>query len=377
MKKNIDWTTSLFLIISHVVGIAGTGVYVYFNGLHPLELLNFALFYALTGLSITAGYHRFFAHRSYESHSLLKLFYLVFGACAFENSALKWASDHRLHHKHVDTPQDPYNIKEGGWHAHMGWIFFDRAQWTNLDNVKDLSADPYVMWQDKYYPWIAAVVGTLFPLLIGLSVGRPLGGLLWGGFFRVAFVHHTTFFINSLAHMWGRQPYSDQDTSKDNTWLAFLTYGEGYHNFHHKFQADYRNGVRWYQWDPTKWTIALCARFNLTSRLNRTPEQKILNAKLLMDVLHVRKKAQGVPHELWNRIQSRLEARRHQLETAYAQWHEAKLKHKRIKAEKMGHSRETLIRWEEELKNQRRKFVEAKQGWMNAVNQALEPTGVR
>ena len=88
MKKKIDWTTSLFLIFSHVVGIAGTGIYVYFNGLHPLELLNFALFYALTGLSVTAGYHRFFAHRSYESHSFLKLFYLVFGACAFDKSAL-------------------------------------------------------------------------------------------------------------------------------------------------------------------------------------------------------------------------------------------------------------------------------------------------
>ncbi|MBI1979492.1 MAG: fatty acid desaturase, partial [Elusimicrobia bacterium] len=289
-----DWPTTLFLIISHVIGFVGTGIYVYFNGIHPLEVFSFSLFYVLTGLSITAGYHRYFAHRSYECHALLRLFYLIFGACAYENTALRWASDHRMHHKHVDTDLDPYNIKKGGWYAHIGWVFLDGSQFRNLDNVSDLKNDPLVLWQSKYYILIATLIGTVAPFLIGLCIGRPWGGLLWGGFFRVAFVHHTTFFINSLAHMFGRQTYTDMDSSRDNGWLAFLTYGEGYHNYHHKFQADYRNGIRWYQWDPTKWTIALCAWLRLARRLNRTPPQKILSARLEMEMLYVRKRARSV-----------------------------------------------------------------------------------
>ncbi len=279
MKKKIDWTTTLFLIVSHTIGIVGTGIYVYFNGIHPLEIVNFILFYILTGLSITAGYHRYFSHRSYDCHPFLCLFYAIFGACAWENSILRWCSDHRMHHKHVDTDLDPYNIKKGGWYAHIGWIFHKREN-LNLNNVKDLQMDPIIRWQHKYYVPIAILVGSGLPFLIGLLVDRPWGGLLWGGFFRVMFVHHATFFINSLAHMVGAQPYTTQDSSRDSWWLAFLTYGEGYHNFHHKFQADYRNGIRWYHWDPSKWVIALCSKFKLTTRLNRTPSRIIQNARL-------------------------------------------------------------------------------------------------
>lgn len=367
MKKTIDWPTTLFLIISHFIGILGTGIYVYFNGVHALEIFNFALFYALTGISITAGYHRYFAHRSYDCHFFLRLFYLIFGACAYENSVLRWASDHRIHHKHVDTDLDPYNIKKGGWHAHIGWVFSRRSEWSNLDNVKDLENDPLVLWQGKYYLLIAIIVGSVLPFLIGLSIGRPWGGLLWGGFFRVMFVHHTTFFINSLAHMVGRQTYTDQDSSRDNWWLAFLTYGEGYHNYHHKFQADYRNGVHWYQWDPTKWMIALCSWLNLTHRLNRTPSQKILSAKLEMEMLHVRKKVHWVPHELWERIQSQLEIVRHELESAYARWLELKLRYEEARGSRMIQSERLLVHWKHRLRVQKRKFENAKQNWRNTL----------
>ncbi|MBI2118807.1 MAG: fatty acid desaturase [Elusimicrobia bacterium] len=367
MKKIIDWPTTLFLIISHFIGIVGTAVYVYFNGVHPIEILNFALFYALTGISITAGYHRYFAHRSYECHFLLSLFYLIFGACAYENSVLRWACDHRMHHKHVDTDLDPYNIKKGGWYAHIGWIFLNRSEQRNLEHVKDLEKDPLVLWQGKYYLLIAILVGSVLPFLIGLSIGRPWGGILWGGFFRVMFVHHTTFFINSLAHMIGRQTYTDQDSSRDSWWLAFLTYGEGYHNYHHKFQADYRNGVHWYQWDPTKWMIALGSWLNLTNRLNRTPSQKILSAKLEMEMLSVCKKAHWVPSELWERIQSHLEIYRHELESAHARWLELKLRYEKVKRSRMIQSGRVLLRWKHRLKIQERRFEHAKQRWRNVL----------
>ncbi len=366
MKKSIDWPTTLFLILAHTIGIVGTSLYVYFNGVHPMDIFNFLFFYILTGISITAGYHRYFSHRSYDSHYLLRLFYVIFGACAYENSALRWTSDHRRHHKFVDTDQDPYNIKQGGWYAHMGWIFH-KTKNVNFDNVKDLMMDPLIMWQKKYYLPIAIIVGSVLPFLIGLSVGRPWGGFLWGGFFRVMFVHHATFFINSLAHIVGKQPYSDQDTSRDSWWLAFLTYGEGYHNFHHKFQADYRNGIRWYHWDPSKWMIHICAKLNLACKLNRTPPQKILNAKLSMDLLHVRKKANWISHELWEKIHSQLQEHRQQLELAAERWSALKLGYEKIKLSKMNQSKEFMVRWEHKLKIQERRFKHAKQNWQTAL----------
>lgn len=372
--RRIDWTNLLFLTVSPIIGIVGTGIYVYYNGVHPLEITIFALFYLFTGLSITAGYHRCFAHRSYESHPILRFFYLVFGACALENSLLRWAADHRMHHKYVDTDLDPYNIKRGGWYAHMGWIFYKKSAEPTLENVKDLQNDRMILWQEKYYVPIAIVVGFALPCMIGLSVGRPVGGLLWGGFFRVVFVHHMTFFINSLAHMVGRQTYSDEDTSRDSWWLAFLTYGEGYHNFHHKFQADYRNGVRWYQWDPSKWLISACNFLGLTERLHRTPKEKVLTAKLAMDVLHVRKKCSHLPQELWEKMHHHLETHRVQLEQAHRRWIIAKEKYLEIKALKMTQSREAIQRLKNKIRAYERGFQKKKENWQGVIDSVILQT---
>lgn len=368
MKKKIDWLTTIFLITSHLIGILGTGLYSYFNGIHPLELLLFFSLYLLTGIAITAGYHRYFSHRSYECHPLLKLFYLIFGAAAFENSVLRWASDHRMHHKYVDTDLDPYNIKKGAWYAHIVWIF-NKSQWSEVGNVKDLEKDALVVWQHKFYPVIGLVVGFLFPCWIGFFADRPLGALLWGGFFRLTFVHHMTFFINSLAHMVGKQTYTDQDTSRDSWWLAFLTYGEGYHNFHHKFQGDYRNGVRWYQWDPTKWIVALCQKFGLTHRLNYTPPEQILKAKLAMELLHLRKKAHWAPQEFWEKIHIQMEAHRQRLEKTHARWLTAKARSQQINS-KVNQSKEMVARWKMRLKIHERRFEVAKENWKNAIESA-------
>lgn len=365
--QQLDWTNILFLIISPLIGIVGTGVYVYFNGIHPLEIVTFILFYLLTGLSITAGYHRYFSHRSYDCHFLLRLFYLVFGACALENSLLRWASDHRMHHKNVDTDLDPYNIKKGGWYAHIGWIFYKRTVDPHFTNVQDLIKDPLVLWQKKYYVPIAVLAGFLLPALIGLAVDRPLGGFLFGGFFRVTFVHHATFFINSLAHMVGRQTYSNQDSSRDSWWLAFLTYGEGYHNFHHKFQADYRNGFRWYHFDPTKWLVAIGKWVGLTHRLNRTPSEKILAAKLATDLLHVQKKLHWIPSDIWHGIHTKLKFHQNQLELAHARWSQAKIRYQGIKILKMDQSKKAIFRWKNRLKVYERRFDQAKENWRDVI----------
>jgi len=323
-KREFDWGNITFLALSPLIGILGTGIYVYFNGIHWLEIALFLTFYFMTGLSITAGYHRLFAHRSYDAHWSLKLFYLVFGAAALENTMLRWASDHRIHHKYVDTDRDPYNIKRGGFYAHIGWIFYKYSPDPDAANMNDFKNDPLVLWQAKYYVPIAILAGFALPAIIGLSVGRPVGCLLWAGFFRVFFVHHMTFFINSLAHMVGRQPYSDGDTSRDSWWLALLTYGEGYHNFHHKFQADYRNGVRWFQWDPSKWLILAADKAGLAWKLNRTPPLSILRARLAMDLKRTGEKVHFAPHDWRERIRAELEKRKQRIELAHARFVEAK-----------------------------------------------------
>src|SRR5688572_29324508 len=213
-KQPLYWPNVLFLTVSPLLAIVGSIVYSLRYGFHPVEMAVFIAMVFATGLSITGGYHRHFAHVSYKAHPLVRLFYLIFGACALQNSALNWASDHRMHHKYTDTDKDPYNAGLGFWSSHIGWIFYQTPKDRPLTNVGDLLRDKWVRWQHRYHWQIAMVVGFGVPFLIGMLIDRPMGGLIWGGVVRVVFVHHMTFFINSLAHMWGRQPYSRSDSSK-------------------------------------------------------------------------------------------------------------------------------------------------------------------
>ncbi|MEE9144753.1 MAG: acyl-CoA desaturase, partial [Candidatus Binatia bacterium] len=140
------------------------------------------MFYlAATGFSVTAGYHRLFAHRSYDTNRFIKLFYLIFGAAACENSALKWAADHRYHHSFVDQEADPYNIRRGFFYAHIGWVFLKRPENACFDSASDLFQDPLVCWQRRFYLPLAILVGGALPLLIGYFLGDALGCFLLAG----------------------------------------------------------------------------------------------------------------------------------------------------------------------------------------------------
>jgi stearoyl-CoA desaturase (delta-9 desaturase) len=280
--NNLDWVNTLFLVLTPLATIALVVVYVKKDGFDPLMLIPAVMMYFISGLSITAGYHRLFSHKAYQANSFLKFIYLLFGAGAFQNSALKWCTDHRRHHAHCDDEKDPYNIREGFWWAHMGWVMVKEEEKYNGIYAKDLASDKLVWLQHKYYLPLCVLSGFIIPTIIGYFMGSALGGLAVVGVGRVVFVHHCTFFINSWAHMWGTQPYTDTNTAKDNFLLAVFSYGEGYHNFHHFFQNDYRNGVRWYQYDPTKWLILLSEKAGWAHSLKRTSEEEILKAKLEM-----------------------------------------------------------------------------------------------
>jgi stearoyl-CoA desaturase (delta-9 desaturase) len=373
-----DWGNTIFLVTTPVVAVLGTAWYIAMHGVTRLEVANFLLMFALTSVSVTGGYHRLFSHRSYECTKPVKLFYLIFGAAACENSLLSWASDHRYHHRYVDQPEDPYNILKGGLYAHMGWIFFKdtRDQKRRFENVPDLLKDPLVVWQHRWYLWLVVVFTFALPTYIGLIEGRPVGGLLWGGFLRVVMVHHTTFFINSLAHLYGTRPYSLKDTARDSWWLAPLTFGEGYHNFHHKFQADYRNGIKWWQFDSTKWFINFLALTGQASKLRRTPEPLILKARLEVEKQVVERMvvAANAPERMWQKISARLNAGSSRLEVAHQQYLLAKAEYRHRYSDWEADVRR---QWDEKLKGHRADYEAALTQWratMRAMNRISQPS---
>ncbi len=281
--ERVNWTNSSFLIGTFVVTCTAVPVYLWFYGLDLFQVAMFFLFFIASGLSITLGYHRLFSHMAFQASWPVRLLTLIFGATAFENSAIAWVSDHRRHHKHVDHDDDPYDISKGFWHAHIGWILFKLNPEPPYDNVNDLRKDPLVVWQDRFYVTIAVGFGFVLPTLLGFWHGGAigaLGGFLIAGVARVVAVQHMTFFINSLCHTVGSQPYSNKCSARDSWLMAIFTFGEGYHNYHHEFQHDYRNGVKWWQWDPTKWTIWTLEKLHLVRGLRRVPEDKIILAQL-------------------------------------------------------------------------------------------------
>ena len=378
--RPLDWTNAAFLIVTPLVAFLGTAWYVSRYGVSWLDVANFLVMFALTSLCVTAGYHRYYSHKSYECSKAVQLFYLVFGAAAVENSLLNWASDHRYHHRYVDKDEDPYNILRGGLYAHMGWIFFKdtRDHDRRFENVPDLLKDPLVRWQHRWYLPLVVIFTFALPTWIGLIGGRPVGGLLWGGFLRVVMVHHTTFFINSLAHMWGTKPYDLEGTAVDSWWLAPLTFGEGYHNFHHKFQADYRNGVLWWQFDSTKWFINLLKWTGQASKLKRVPEPMIVKARLEVQkrAVAARLTAARAPERMRQLITPRLEAASRRLETAHERYLLAKAEYRHRRDE---WSAEVRRQWEAKLSSYRGEYRDAKRRWsdmmraMNRIQQVPQP----
>ncbi len=278
----INWITSSFLIGTLVLALTGVPLYLYHFGLDWFQVGLFVVMFYACGFSVSLGYHRLFSHIAFRANRPIQLLTLIFGAGAFENSVLMWASEHRRHHKHVDHDDDPYCISKGFFHAHIGWLLFKLHPDPPFDNVPDLKADKLVCWQHQHVQTIAVVVSFILPTFLGFLWNGwqgALGAFLIGGVARVVALQHCTFLINSACHTIGRQPYSTKCSARDSLFLALFTFGEGYHNYHHEFQHDYRNGVKPWQVDPTKWIIWSLSKLGLTRDLRRVPAEKIKAAE--------------------------------------------------------------------------------------------------
>ncbi len=268
-KRRTRWVgVVLFAVL--ILGSLAAPFYIARYGLTKTEIFLFFFYYFATGLSITVGYHRLFAHKTFKAHPIVQFFLLFFGAATYEQSAIKWASQHRQHHQFTDTELDPHNSKKGFWYCHVGWILFYKHVF-NRDNVRDLMEKRLIKNQHEFYNIWAFVSGIFIPMAIGYAIGRPLGVFLVSFCLRTFLVMNSAFLINSYAHMIGDKSYDKNESASDHWLGAVLTHGEGYHSFHHRFPNDYRNGHRWYHWDPSKWVIYSLSRMGLAQDLKRTP----------------------------------------------------------------------------------------------------------
>jgi stearoyl-CoA desaturase (delta-9 desaturase) len=269
-----------------VVGIVllwGSG----FSGVHLAIML---VGYVLTALGITVGYHRLFTHRSFETPAFVRATFAVLGSMAVQGSLFTWVATHRRHHQVSDDHGDPHSphghgggllgVLGGLWHAHVGWLF--RGDAIDLDRyVGDLRRDRTLVVISKLFPvWV--LMGLLLPALAGglltMSWGGALLGFVWGGLARVFLVHHVTWSINSVCHIWGGRPFRTGDHSRNNLLFGVVGMGEGWHNNHHAFPTSARHGLHWWQVDFSYYLIKVMSWFGLARKV-KIPAPEALEAK--------------------------------------------------------------------------------------------------
>lgn len=260
-----------------------------FDWLHLIMLLGM---YTITAFGVTIGYHRYFTHRSFQTSRVVQFCLAAIGSMAVEGPVLKWVAVHRCHHQHSDSEGDPHSpnhdhgsgvlgVLKGMFHAHVGWIF--QGDPKDLSRyVADLSSDRMLRWMSNSWTLWAAI-GMIIPAVIGglitMSWTGALLGFLWGGLARTFLVHHITWSINSVCHIWGTRPFRSHDHSRNNFIFGVIGMGEGWHNNHHAFPTSARHGLRWWEIDFSYWIIRTLAFFGLAWNV-KVPAADRLSSKL-------------------------------------------------------------------------------------------------
>jgi len=366
MIRKVNTTNIIFFSVLLLLSVTVLPAYALRVGFSPAEWWLFFGFATATGAAITVGYHRLFAHRAFQASRIITFLAVFFGAAAFEQSALMWASQHRDHHRFVDTDRDPYSIKKGFWYAHIGWLLFYTHE-TDYSNVQDLAADPLIAHQHKYYLWWAIGTGVLLPLAIGAASGHLLGALLLGVIGRLTFVHHSTFCINSVCHTFGRATYDIDATARDHWLVALITVGEGYHNFHHRFASDYRNGVRWYHWDPSKWLIAMLSWCGLARNLYRAPRYAILAAKTAAEHTRVERTLKRRRPQETAGLLAAVQERYESFKSTLYEWERWEKELRRLRTAASATSRKSLRSLRHEVASRRLACAEARRAWVRLI----------
>jgi len=273
------WIISYFILANHLLAVYA--VLYYRHVVWQLHFLGW-LFAWLCLLGVTAGFHRLWSHKAYSAKLPLRVFLAVIGTMSFQGSIKWWVTRHRIHHRFTDTDYDPYNAKRGLWYSHIGWLlekpgYYDKMQ---LVDISDLKEDPVVEWQLKWIGYGYVFLGLILPASLGYLYGDILGGILWLGVMARIISWNGIWATNSLAHWYGDQPYSSNCTARGSFICAVICNGEGNHNYHHEFPQDWRHGIKWHEWDPTKWSIWAWSKLGLAFDLKESHPLSIKNAEL-------------------------------------------------------------------------------------------------
>jgi stearoyl-CoA desaturase (Delta-9 desaturase) len=268
---DIIYPNTVAFILVHLAPLAAL-----WSGVTTTSVILAITLYVVRMFGITAGYHRYFSHRSFKTSRFMQFIFAFVAMSSTQKSVLWWAALHRHHHRHSDQEDDVHSpLHRGFFYSHVGWIFDRKHDQTRLDEVPDLAKYPELMFLDKHQLIPGVALGILCFLIDGWS------GLFIGFFLSTAVLYHGTFFINSLAHVHGSQRYVTGDTSRNNWWLAVITLGEGWHNNHHAYQRSTRQGFRWYEFDPTFYALKAMSWVGLVWELGEPPLEVVRNERRL------------------------------------------------------------------------------------------------
>jgi stearoyl-CoA desaturase (Delta-9 desaturase) len=271
------------------LAVIAAGILSWNSLLHWSDLAIFAVMYVVVGLGVTIGFHRLLTHRSFATYKPIGYALAVAGSMAVQGPVICWVADHRKHHAHTDEEGDPHSPHvghgtgvvgsiKGLWWAHLGWLLDRHGQADPRRYARDLREDAGMRRISAAFPFIV-VAGLLLPFAAGFVITGTLAGaataLLWGGFVRVFILHHVTWSVNSVCHFFGRRRFATEDESTNVTWVALLSFGEGWHHNHHAFPRSAKHGLRWYEPDVSGWIIRTLERVGLAwNVVTITPERQ-------------------------------------------------------------------------------------------------------
>jgi stearoyl-CoA desaturase (delta-9 desaturase) len=259
--ESLNMTTTLVLVILHIGAIAALFMFSW-----KVLAVSIFLYWMTTGLGISMGYHRLLTHRSYKVPVLLEYFFAVCGASTLEGGPIFWVATHRIHHQKSDQPGDPHTPRDGAWWAHVGWILFGEAKHNNTQLMSkyapDLARHKFYVHLNNWH-WMPTVLLAVLLYAVG---GLPM--MLWGVCLRIVVGLHATWLVNSATHLWGGRRFSTRDDSRNNWWVALLTFGEGWHNNHHAHPTSARHGLAWYEFDPSWILIKVLKAFGVAKAIH-------------------------------------------------------------------------------------------------------------
>lgn len=367
--KQINWSTVLFLIAYQGLLFVLLPLYLYYHTPSLGIVLSAIVLFVLSGLGITAGYHRYYAHRTYRTNSVIETLLLFFTSMAAQSSALRWSYEHRIHHAHVDTDLDPYSIKKGFWYAHCLWLM-DLPKNIEPKVVSDLLKNKLVMFQHRHTNKLMFATNFLVFLICGWLFNDYFGAFVFTCLLRMFALHHCTWFINSIAHTWGEKPFCQELSAVDNYFISILTFGEGYHNFHHTFANDYRNGIRWYHFDPTKWLIWTLNQLGLAHSLKKTDHVTIEKRVILESKDLLLEQIRKMCHDRTEDFEKVIQELSESMVAKIAQFNQ--LKEKYLETKRTHLPKDMLIALRKELRTIKKTLRQDWRQWMAIYRSVME-----